>query len=211
MKLNASKTNYIILKKKYKTAFNQHEKLNIKIENKEIEKAKNPALLGITLDENLSFQEHFSKITASLNSKINLLRKLSSRQYQIDPKHLITIYRAFSLSKIQYSMLPYTITTDKIRQSLKTTQNKALKTIYRLPKTSSNSICHTLANIATVETTIKRQVIKYISNARINNITDTMLYVKNFKPPQENSKPRTILQYLYPKTDQHNRNITKPP
>jgi len=102
MKLNATKTNYIIFKKKYKSAFaNLNNKLSIKVDNTQIDKCENPTLLGITLDENLNFDIHFKKLTSSLQTKLNLIRTLSSKQYQINPTHLDQIYRAFK-NTLQY-------------------------------------------------------------------------------------------------------------
>ena len=125
MKINTTKTNYILFHKKYITNFNQHNNLNINLNYNRIEKATYPKLLGITLDEHLNFNEHFRLLHNSINAKFNMIKILSSKIYNINPSHLITIYKSFILSKIQYSMLPYLVTNKKNRQQLQITQTKS--------------------------------------------------------------------------------------
>ncbi|RNA36035.1 reverse transcriptase (RNA-dependent DNA polymerase) [Brachionus plicatilis] len=100
MKINANKTNYTILQK-YKIAFKISPTLSLKIDNTTILKIDNPILLGITLDKHLSFDKHFQDMHKSLTKKLHLIRLLSSKNYNINPEYLITINKAFILSKIQ--------------------------------------------------------------------------------------------------------------
>ena len=133
MKLNTEKTNYILFHKKYQTAFNHNQTLSIQMNSTEIKHAINPILLGITLDKHLNFIEHFKSLTKSLNPKINLIKILSTKHYNINRQHLLTIYKSLILSKLQYSMFPYLTTTKYIRNKIQVMQNRILKTILKVP------------------------------------------------------------------------------
>jgi len=147
MKLNELKTNYIVFHKKYRTIFNQNN-LHLTLNGQQIIKAKYPKLLGITLDEHLDFSEHFHCLKKSINSKINLIRILNSKAYSFNPHHLLTVYISLILSKIQYSMLPYLVTSKKIRNSLQIIQNKSLKgKTITTNCTTSTKLIHTIATI----------------------------------------------------------------
>ena len=117
MKLNVTTTNYIVFHKKYKTNFNRNN-LSLTLYNKQITKSTNPTLLGIQLDKHLNFDDHFNNLRKQLSTKINLINHLSSRSYNINPQHLLTIYKAIILSKIQYSMLPFTVTSQTNQHKL---------------------------------------------------------------------------------------------
>jgi len=195
MKLNELKTNYIVFHKK-KTIFNQNN-LHLTLNGKQIIKEKHPKLLGITLDEHLDFSEHFHCLKKSINSKINLIRILNSKAYSINPHHLLTVYKSLILSKIQYSMLPYLVTSKKIRNSLQIIQNKSLKSICKLHYRTSTKLTHTIANIDQLNLRIKNMVIKYISTAKINKISTTTKFVKDFSPYDKSSN-YSILDALYP-------------
>ena len=77
MKLNVTKTNYIVFHKKYKTNFNRNN-LSLTLYNKQITKSTNPTLLGIQLDKHLNFDDHFNNLRKQLSTKINLIYHLNS-------------------------------------------------------------------------------------------------------------------------------------
>ena len=53
------------------------EKLNIKIENNEIEPVSSQKLLGLHIDENLNWTTHRDYLCATISSRISLLKQLS--------------------------------------------------------------------------------------------------------------------------------------
>ncbi|RNA10846.1 RNA-directed DNA polymerase from mobile element jockey-like [Brachionus plicatilis] len=197
MKINANKTNYTILQKKYKTAFNISPTLSLKIDNTTILKIDNPILLGITLDKHLSFDRHFQDMHKSLAKKLHLIRLLSSKNYNINPEYLITIYKAFILSKIQYSMLPFTVASKSIKDKLQIIQNKTLKRILKVSQKTPTILVHTLANTQPLNTKIKTLLINYLSNARINKIKSTNNLINEFKP-YTGKRNYSIIDSLYP-------------
>ncbi len=109
------------------------------MDNTTILKNDNPILLGITLDKHLTFDKHFQDMHKSVAKKLHLIRLLSSKNYNINTDYLITIYKAFILSKIQYSMLPFTVATKSIKDKQNTEVHPKLFNI------NSNSVKSKLA------------------------------------------------------------------
>jgi len=197
MKINANKTNYIILQKIYKTALYKSPSLSLKMNNTTILKNDNPILLGITLDTHLTFDKHFQDMHKSLAKKLHLIRLLSSKKYNTNTDYLITIYKAFILSKIQYSMLPFTVATKSIKDKLQILQNKTLKRILKVSQKTPTNLTHTLANTQPLNTRIRTLLISYLSNARTNKIKSTNDLINEFKPYTK-KRNYSILDTLYP-------------
>ena len=138
MKLKTDKTKYIMFHKKYRTNFtSEQNKLKMRLDNTFIEKAEHPTLLGITVDKHLNFNYHFQQLRKKLTTKINLIYRLSSKVYNINPIHLITIYKSLILSKIQYSMLPFLVTSKTTQLKIQTMKNSILKRILKIPPKTS--------------------------------------------------------------------------
>ena len=94
-------------------------------------------------------------------------------------------------------MLPYLVTSAKNRNKLQVIQNKLLKTIYRLPKLTNTHLLHQITNTQTLNNRIKELTIKYISNARTNNIQTVNNLIENFIPYTKN-RNYLCLDALYP-------------
>jgi len=103
--LNVSKSNAMIFKWKYQRKINflnfnidSHENFNleIKCDGESIPFVKKVTLLGIILDEYLSFDTHTISICTKVNWKISVLKKSS---YLFDLKFRTTLYKLFILSK----------------------------------------------------------------------------------------------------------------
>lgn len=106
------------------------------------------------------------------------------------------------MSKIQYSMLPYAVTSKIERNKLQTMQNKTLKGILKISHLTSTKLVHVLANTEPLNQRIKTLIIKYISNARVNNINSITTLINNFTPYM-GQRNYTIIDSLYPNMERH--------
>ena len=82
--------------------------------------------LGITLDPSLNFKYHFEKIIERCNAKLNLIRIFASFNKSISCDKLITAYKAYVLSKIQYSIIPFIYSKENAIKKIENLQNEAL-------------------------------------------------------------------------------------
>ena len=74
LSVNISKTNYIIFKPRQKK---QIFDLNLKINNKEINRVNEVCFLGVILDENLSWKAHISHIAHKISKSIGIMYRSS--------------------------------------------------------------------------------------------------------------------------------------
>ncbi len=163
LKLNGKKCIYTIFTSKPK------DRIKLYISEQEIEYQENPKSLGIFFDSKLKFNFHFQEIKKQLVTKINLLRILSNRSNRINVDHLFTIYRSLILSKIQYSMLPFLVTTNKIKKEIQSIQNKCLKIILNLPSHTSSKLTHQTMKCEKLDKRFSILTCNFLTNARENN------------------------------------------
>ena len=75
LSLNIGKTEYILIGSWYKTNSIDTER-GIKIENQVIEKVRNTKVLGVKLDENLSWEKHIDHISSKITSGIGAIMRI---------------------------------------------------------------------------------------------------------------------------------------
>ena len=93
LKINVDKTKVMLLKS------SSSDKLNIFIENHQIEQVKSIRYLGVEVDENLSWKQHIDKLCKSLSFKIHFLGLL--RKY-LDARLLNILYKTIIQSCTDY-------------------------------------------------------------------------------------------------------------
>ena len=93
LKINVDKTKVMLLKS------SSSDKLNIFIENHQIEQVKSIRYLGVEVDENLSWKQHIDKLCKSLSFKIHSLGLL--RKY-LDARLLNILYKTIIQSCTDY-------------------------------------------------------------------------------------------------------------
>ena len=190
--INISKCEYTLFEKSC-----SDDKLSLLINNSRIEYAQNPKVLGIFFDPNLNFKYHFEEIKKQLASKHNLIRILSYKSNAIAENKLVTIYKSLILSKIQYSMLPFLVTSNKIKNDLQIIQNKCLKTIMRLPLTTSTELIHTTLKISPIEKRLSLLACNYINKAKgANQTIDQIIQCHKSKNHTFTKKHSSILDRL---------------
>ena len=76
MHLNFDKTTYILLGTRYK--LQDAHFLNLIIDNHDVKHVSQQKLLGLHIDDKLSFTSYIDKLCSAISSKISLLRTLST-------------------------------------------------------------------------------------------------------------------------------------
>jgi len=76
----------------------------IVFKNKAIQQTNHLKILGITFDSRLTFKEHCLRLRKQLESRLNIIKFLSSKYSHVHINTLINITRALKLSKIDYGL-----------------------------------------------------------------------------------------------------------
>jgi hypothetical protein len=165
LKLNEKKCTYTLFTSKPK------ERIELIINNEQINYEPNPKCLGIYFDPKLKFNFHFSEIKKQLVRKINVLRILSNKSNRINVNHLLTIYKALILSKLQYSCIPFMVTTNKIKKELQSIQNKCLKIILNLPNHTSSKFAHQTLKCEKLDKRLSALTCNFLNKSKQHNPT----------------------------------------
>ena len=120
--INLKKTIYTFYGSKSKLA--NVRDLSLTIENTNLERAVNYTYLGITLDEQLSYEQHAGNTIRRVSDKIYQLHKLRSF---LNNKAALLVYKNMILPILEYGDVFFAATTLKTRKKIQTLQNQGLK------------------------------------------------------------------------------------
>lgn len=121
--LNISKTNYLLFRKKNRTF---QDEFKLKLGNIILERKKSTLLLGVHIDEFLSWDCHIKHLSCKLNSALYILNQL---KHSISKYHLTLVYNSLFNSYLNYGCILWSNTKKSNLTLLKKLQVKAIKAI----------------------------------------------------------------------------------
>ena len=135
IKLNAEKTWCVNF---YRTSQNKnYPKLYLKGEL--LKYKKSCKFLGITLDENLTFEKHIEDIITRSKKRLNLLKAIRGQEWGASPDTILYTYRTYIRPLIEYGSNLYSHENENILKKIRSIEIEAIKIAYRLPPWTSNS------------------------------------------------------------------------
>ncbi|MEW8548699.1 MAG: reverse transcriptase family protein, partial [Candidatus Thiodiazotropha sp.] len=99
MKLNIQKTEYCIFSKDQRVLDLDTE---IKMANTPLKRTRAPKLLGVVLDEKLTFQEHVKTVEMKAQKVLSALRVLGKTE-KIDPVNMVRLYKSIVIPQLEYA------------------------------------------------------------------------------------------------------------
>ena len=121
MKLNEEKCKLLILSKK------SNNNTEIILGNETIKNSKSEKLLGITIDEKLTFNEHIGNLCKKASQKLHALARILK---YMDKDKLRTIMKAFITSQFGYCPLVWMYHSRKLNNRINKIQERALRLVY---------------------------------------------------------------------------------
>ena len=121
MKLNENKSKLLL-------SHSESENKSIKIGNETILNTKSEKLLGITVDNKLTFKDHVSNLCKKANQKLNALARIT--RYMDTDKLKVTM-KAFIASQFNYCPLVWMFYGRKLNNRINKIQERSLKLIYK--------------------------------------------------------------------------------
>ena len=170
--INSKKTKYMVFGSKSKLA--DVRDLSLTIENTNLERAVNYTYLGITLDEQLNYEQHAGNTIRRVSDKIYQLRKLRSF---LNNKAALLVYKNMILPILEYGDVFFSSTILKTRKKLQTLQNQGLKCALNKDRLFNTNLLHSEA---------KLQKLKWRRKQHIGQLVFQTTKLKNFK----NWKPK---------------------
>lgn len=110
-----------------------NDNFSVSVDGKFVREEHSVKYLGVTLQNNLSWDIHIGEIKKKIAPAIGILYKL---KYKLNEKSKLMIFQSLVQSHLKYLAVAYACNKNSgSLRSLQCMQNKALKTIYNLPLT----------------------------------------------------------------------------
>ena len=184
MKIHYDKTTCMLVGNRHKTR--EASGLNIHIENNKLKQVEKQKLLGVFIDENLSWTAHIDNLCSLISSKISLLKQLSS-YVPVEIQKLF--YQGYILPLIDYGSNTWGTTSKHNIERISKLQKRAARIILKADYNTPSSVMFTQLGWATIPNRhdYNKAVLTYKA---MNNLT-----------------PEYITDLLKPVSETHNRNL----
>ena len=142
--------------------------------------------LGITLDENLNWNEHVQQVCKSLKSCFGTFYNV--RNY-LNLDQVRTIYYSLVYSKIKYALAVYGNTSNENIQLIQCLQNKLIKVLMKKNYRYPTYKLHNELNILKVEDLVDQEILTFVFNFINKKLPN--VFSSYFKYRSENQQPQT--------------------
>ena len=122
MKLNADKCHLLVLGQ------SSDDPVTVRIGNSEVVNSSEEKLLGVQIDNKLSFGNHVSKLCQKASNKLYPLARISP---YMDQSKLRTLMRAFITSQFQYCPLIWMFHSRQLNKKINKIQERPLRITYK--------------------------------------------------------------------------------
>ena len=120
MKLNEDKSKLLLSSK--------DENISLKVGTETIFNSQSEKLVGIKIDNNLTFKGHVSNLCKKANQKLNALARIS---HYMSSDKLKVIMKAFIVSQFSYCPLIWMFHSRKLNNRINKIQERALRIVYK--------------------------------------------------------------------------------
>ena len=97
---------------------NKPDQISIKLNKQEIKFEKQAKFLGMIMDQRLTWKPHVEYIKSKCQRTLNLMRCLSGQHWGADKICLLTIYRTFIRSRLDYGSIAIQSASDSIKKKM---------------------------------------------------------------------------------------------
>ena len=140
--LNVDKTEYCIFSR-----LKHHPgEVNLSINSKPLKYNCHPKLLGVNLDEKLSYSKHLENIERKAGKSLGMLREIRGIA-NIKTKFLLQIYNSMVGSILQYASCVWQTGNMEHLNRLNSIQRKGLSIVLGLPSTSSLEVLEVMSGV----------------------------------------------------------------
>ena len=134
-----------------------------------ISEDKEPKLLGVILDQRLTFSQHVDYIQDRCASRLNILRIISHKSWKLSARTLLATYQCLIGSIIDYSAFSHSCISPTNMHKLQVIQNKSIRTIFHLAY-DTNTLTYNLTHgISTIKSRLLYLTNKYLCYALQKN------------------------------------------
>ena len=111
----------------------KNQNLKLEIEGVKLESVKSVKLLGLEIDQKLTFASHISKLCATGSAKIKSLSRIRNA---LDEKQAKLLYNSFILLQFNYSSIIWMFCNKTNYKKIEKIQKRGLRIVYNEPQMS---------------------------------------------------------------------------
>ena len=137
------------------------EKPSLFLQNAELPVKEEVKFLGMIYDRILSFKPHIEYVRRKCQKAMNLLKVLSGVEWGADREILLTIYKAYIQSRLDYGSIVYNSACKSYLDRLNPVQNQALRICLGAFRTSPTVSLHVEANVPPLNLRRKKLSLQY--------------------------------------------------
>ena len=163
--LNAEKSSFTIFKSSRKKIQNIPDK--IEFLGQEIKRSSHNKYLGITLDENLTWNNHIIELSNKLKRLFHIFYNI--RDY-LTKENIKTIYYALVYSRIKYGISVYGQACENKMKKIQTLQNQLLKVLSGKNYRFSTDKLHDEFELLKVKDITKQEIATFVHNFFSNSL-----------------------------------------
>ena len=123
--LNENKSKCMLITSKHRTRLDDNQ-IDVNINGTNIEQVRTVKYLGVTIDENLTWNDHISALCKNLGFKISTLSRIKN---MVTPEMLKTVYNSIIQPTIDYAITVWGHTSAENLSKIQRLQNKAARII----------------------------------------------------------------------------------
>jgi hypothetical protein len=190
LSINPSKCQYILFSK------GKIEQVNIKLSKEKKPSTNVIKFLGMHIDRSMNFSECVDGVKVKCNNRLNIIKILSHKSWNLTDKTLCNIYLSISRSIIDYSSIIFDLLCETKKKSIRSIQYHALRYAMRKPLKFSHSELLEISKVCSIDKRCKNINEKYFENAfKFNNelVMETCKNYINWYPDSRTPKQKTIL------------------
>ena len=172
------------------------EKINIALLNENIPVTNEIKFLGLIIDRTMHFTNCIKDIKIKCNNRLNILKILSHKSWNLTSKTLCCIYQILIRSIIDYASVIFNMLNETNKKKLRSIQYHALRHAMRKPLKASHSELLEISKICSIDKRCYELNEKYLVNAfkfRNELIIDLANNYLNWYPINRTPKIKTIL------------------
>ena len=188
LKLNILKTEYCIFSKDQRIL---ELDIELRMANTILKRTRTPKLLGVTLDERLTFQEHVKTVELKAQKVLSALRILGKTE-KIDPANMVRLYKSIVVPQLEYAAPVWQSGKCEV---LDRVQRKGLAMCLGIPITASLEAVEVEAGVLPLD--LRREELAVREFGKICAKRDTQP-IKQALKVWEEAREETVERYISP-------------
>ena len=173
-----------------------NEKMDLVMYNQLIKLDNNGTFLGFRFDKFLNCKNQITHIKRSCNHRLNVMKTLSHKSWNIDIKTQLQLYKSLVRSLIDYSLFMFPILSNKNKRRLQYIQDSALRIIYKKNFEFDINTLHQWSDLETLENRAINLLRKYFDQGKMNQNPLIAELLNNFEKFEKNFKNENIMTLI---------------